>query len=235
MEVPDFGIYADKDWPEPQKGHAAMITRMDADIGKLLDRLAKYGIDDNTLILFTSDNGPHREGGNNPDFNDSNGPLRGIKRDLTEGGIRVPTIARWPGVVKAGSTTDFAGAFWDVMPTLAELAGVGDKVSADTDGISFVPTLRAAAQQQKQHDHLYWAFYEGGGAQAVRVGHWKAVQQPFHTPVRLYDLSQDLGEDKNVAAQHGDVVAKLTKLMQDAYTPSDRWKFPAAAPNKSPK
>ncbi|MCH7728708.1 MAG: sulfatase-like hydrolase/transferase, partial [Planctomycetes bacterium] len=111
MEVPDFGIYKDKEWPEAQKGHAAMITRMDADVGRILARLEKYGIDDNTIVMFTSDNGPHREGGNDPDFQDSNGKLRGIKRDLSEGGIRVPMIARWPGKVPAGTTTNFAGAF----------------------------------------------------------------------------------------------------------------------------
>src|SRR5262249_41233489 len=107
MEVPDYGVYADKDWPEPQKGHAAMITRMDRDVGRLLARLRQHGLDANTLVLFSSDNGPHREGGNDPGFNASGGPLRGIKRDLYEGGIRVPLLARWPGKVPAGTTSDF--------------------------------------------------------------------------------------------------------------------------------
>ncbi len=227
MEVPDYGIYADKDWPEPQKGHAAMMTRMDSDVGRLLELLKKHGIDDNTVIMFTSDNGPHREGGNNPDFPNSNGPLRGIKRDLTEGGIRVPMIARWPGKIKAGSTSDFVGAFWDVMPTLAELGGATKHLPESIDGISFAPTLLGKTDEQRQHEFLYWAFYERGGARAARMGAWKAVQQPYNSAVRLYNLDDDLGESSNIAEAHPDIVAKLTKQMDDSYTPSDRWKFPA--------
>ena len=226
MEVPDFGIYKDKDWPEPQKGHAAMISRMDADIGRLLARLKKHGLDENTLVLFTSDNGPHREGGNDPDFNQSHGPLRGIKRDLHEGGIRIPMIARWPGKVAAGTTADFVGAFWDVLPTLSELAG--GKVPAGLDGISFVPTLRG--QKQKQHDALYWAFYERGGAQALRMGKWKAVQQPIGTPLQLYDLEKDLGEKENVADRYAYVVGRMKKIMAESYTPNARWRFPEGKP-----
>ena len=225
MEVPELGAYADNDWPLVQKEHAAMISRMDSDVGRVIDRLEKYGIDENTIVLFTSDNGPHREGGNDPDFNDSNGPLNGIKRSLTEGGIRVPMIARWPGKVAAGSTSSHAGAFWDVMPTLADLAGSTGKVPADIDGISFAPTLLGRGKQ-KAHDFLYWAFYERGGARAARQGNWKAVQQPYSTPVRLYDLSSDIGEKNDIAAKHPEVVAKLTKLMDQAYAPSQRWKFP---------
>jgi arylsulfatase A len=176
-------------------------------------------------VIFTSDNGPHREGGNDPDFNDSNGPLRGIKRDLHEGGIRVPFVVRWPGIVKPG-VSDFAGAFWDVMPTLAELAGVSDKVPAGRDGLSIVPTLRGAGEQ-KQHDHLYWAFYERGGARALRMGKWKAVEQPLGKPVQLYDLDADVGETNDLAAKHPDRVAAMTNQMDAANTPSERWKFPA--------
>ncbi len=226
MEVPDLGIYAEKDWPESQKGHAAMITRMDTDIGKLIDRLKAYGIDDKTLILFSSDNGPHREGGNDPDFNDSNGFLSGIKRSLTEGGIRVPTIARWPGTIQAGTTSDFAGAFWDLLPTFVNIAGAANAVPSDIDGISFLPTLLGNITAQKQHKYLYWAFYEGEGAQAVRQGHWKAVQQPYHSPIRLYDLSTDIGERKDLASDHPKVVKEMQHLMVEANTPSERWKFP---------
>lgn len=228
MEVPDYGPYQDLDWPEPQKGHAAMITRMDSDVGRILDRLAKYGIDDNTLVFFTSDNGPHREGGNDPDFNDSNGPLRGTKRDLTEGGIRVPLIARWPGHVPAGTTSDFVGYFADVLPTFAELAGAGDQTPTDIDGVSFVPTLFGKPDEQKRHDYLYWAFYEGGAAQALRAGDWKLIQQPFNTPARLYNLKSDLGETTDVAGEHPDLVSKMSQQMDKAYTPSPQWKFPAA-------
>jgi len=225
MEVPDFGQYADLDWPEPQKGHAAMISRMDRDLGVLFQRLRDHGIDEKTIVFFTSDNGPHREGGNNSDFNDSNGPLKGIKRDLTEGGIRVPLIVRWPGRIEAGSSSSFAGAFWDVMPTLAELAGTEKHVPADIDGISFLPSLLGQGTQE-QHDYLYWAFYERGGSRALRSGDWKAVQQPIHTPVRLYNLKEDLGEEVDLAADNVALVKKLTAAMDGAYAPSTRWKFP---------
>ena len=225
MEVPDYGQYADLDWPQPQKGHAAMISRMDRDLGLLFQRLKDHGIDQKTIVFFTSDNGPHREGGNNSDFNDSNGPLKGVKRDLTDGGIRVPLIVRWPGRIKTGSSSDFVGAFWDVMPTLAELAGTGKHVPKDIDGISFLPSLLGQGTQQ-QHEFLYWAFYERGGSRALRSGDWKAVQQPIHTPVRLYNLKEDLGEQKDVAADNVELVKKFTAAMDGAYAPSTRWKFP---------
>ena len=225
MEIPDWGPYADRDWPEPQKGHAAMITQMDRDIGAIFDKLAELKIDENTIVFFTSDNGPHREGGNDPDFQNSNGDLRGIKRSLFEGGIRVPMIVRWPQHVKAGSTNDWIGAFQDFLPTFAELAGASDAVPADIDGISFAPTLLGEPGQQ-DHPHLFWAFYEGGGARAIREGKWKAIQQPIHTPVRLYDLAADLGEQDDIAAQHPQLVERLSADMDQAYKPSTRWKFP---------
>jgi uncharacterized sulfatase len=229
MEVPELGQYAATDWPPPQKAHAAMISRLDADVGKLLDRLKALGLDDNTLVFFSSDNGPHAEGGNDPQFNDSNGPLRGIKRDLTEGGIRVPLIARWPGKIKAESKSDFVGSFADMLPTLAGLAGASGDVPKDLDGLSLAPTLLGRPADQEQHDYLYWAFYERGGAQAVRQGRWKAVQQPLNTPVRLYDLAADVGEDRNVADQHAEVARRLTAVMREAYVPSANWKFPDPA------
>ncbi len=235
MEVPDHGIYKDKDWPEAQKGHAAMITRMDTDIGKVMERLKKYGIDDNTIVLFTSDNGPHAEGGNDPDFQDSNGPLKGIKRSLHDGGIRVPLIARWPGKVEAGSTNNHVAAFWDVLPTLADLGGATKHVPDGLDGVSFAPTLRDADDAQQEHEFLYWAFYERGGARAIRQGKWKAVQQPYHTPIRLYDLNKDIGEEKDLAKDHPELIAKLSKLMDGAYEPSERWKFPKPKQPKSNK
>lgn len=233
MEVPDYGIYSDRAWPEPQKGHAAMITRMDSDVGRLLARLEHHGIADNTVIFFTSDNGPHREGGNDPDFQDSNGPLRGIKRDLTEGGIRVPMIVRWPGKTRAGVTSDFVGGFQDIMPTLADLADTQAQVPDDIDGISFAPTLSGDAASQPEHDFLYWAFYERRGARALRRGHWKAVQQPIRAAVRLYDLKNDLGEQVDVSAAHPQRVAELVRLMDGADTPTRRWKFPGAVRKKA--
>jgi arylsulfatase A-like enzyme len=226
MEVPDLGQYANTDWPANQKAHAAMISRLDADVGKLLDLLKKLGLDEKTLVLFSSDNGPHQEGGNDPQFNDSNGPLQGIKRDLTEGGIRVPFIARWPGQIAAGTTSAFAGGFQDFLPTAAELVGAGSSVPSDCDGLSIVPTLHGTREKQKQHELLFWTFYERGGGRASRSGNWKAIQQPLNSPVRLYNLAKDIGEEYNLAAEQPAVVADLTKKMDAAYVPHENWKFP---------
>jgi arylsulfatase A-like enzyme len=232
MEVPDLGEYAQTDWPRNQQAHAAMIARLDADVGRLLDLLKKLGIDERTLVFFSSDNGPHREGGNDPDFNDSNGPLQGIKRDLTEGGIRVPFLARWPGTIAPG-TSKFIGGFQDLLPTVAELAGAAANVPPDCDGISLVPTLRGQSAQQRQHDYLYWLFYERGAGQAIRSGPWKGVQQPFHTPLRLYHLDRDIGEELDVASQHPEVVARLQAAMQTAYVPHDNWRLPGPGEAKA--
>lgn len=228
MEVPDYGPYAARDWTDAQKGHAAMVDRMDRDIGRIVSRLGDLGLDGNTLILFSSDNGPHREGGYDPEFFDCNGPLRGIKRDLYEGGIRVPTIARWPGRIKPGTTSVEPLAFWDVLPTLAEIAGV--KVPATIDGISFLPTL--LGKEQSGHDYLYWEFHEGGFAQAVRRGTHKAVRKN-QGAVELYDLASDLGEQNNVAARYPDVAARLAGIMGQAHTESEHW--PVKLPKRSTK
>jgi arylsulfatase A-like enzyme len=228
MEVPDYGPYADRDWPEPQKGLAAMITRMDRDIGRLVERLQQHGIDEHTVIFFSSDNGPHREGGNNPDFFDSNGPLRGTKRDLYEGGIRVPLIVRWPARAPRGVVSDHVGYFGDLMATAAELAGV--ETPPGLDSISFVASIVGEPDRQAQHKYLYWEFYERGSAQAVRMGHWKGVRQPMLTgDIELYDLRDDVGEQRNVAEQHPDVVARIRAAMEEAHVPSPRWKPPAPA------
>jgi arylsulfatase A-like enzyme len=222
MEVPDYGAYAGKDWPAPMKGHAAMITRLDESIGRLLDKLDEHGIADNTLVLFTSDNGPHREGGFDPDFNDSNGPLRGIKRDLYEGGIRVPLLARWPGKLSAGSTNDHVGAFWDFLATFAKLAGASS--SPDTDGISMAPTLSGDAAGQQNHEFLYWEFHEGEASkQAVRMGEWKGVRLAPNAALELYKLDEDIAEERNVAADHPDVVKKIEDYLATARTESELW------------
>jgi len=227
MEVPDLGQYADTDWPEPQKGHAAMISRLDSDIGRILGRLEEYGIAENTLVMFTSDNGPHREGGNDPDFNDSNGPLRGIKRDLYEGGIRVPLIARWPGKIPAGSVSDHVSAFWDYLPTFAELAGV--EPPAGLDGISMVPALMGETAEQEQHDFLYWEFHEGKGSkQAVRTGNWKGVRLSPTGPIELYDLAQDIAEEHDVAAEHPEVAGRVRQYLETARTESEFWPLAGA-------
>jgi len=221
MEVPDDGIYADNDWPDAQKGHAAMITRLDRDMGRLMQKLEDLDIDENTIVFFTSDNGPHREGGANPDFFDSNGPLRGIKRDLYEGGIRVPLIARWPGRIDAGRTTDHVSAFWDFMPTFAVLSG--QKPPADTDGLCMVPTLLGRTEKQKKHQFLYWEFHERGSKQAVRMGRWKAVRFGAAGRLELYDLETDLGETADVADGHPEVVAAIVEYLATARTESQYW------------
>lgn len=222
MEVPDLGEYADKDWPEPQKGHAAMISRMDRDVGRLLDKLREVGIDGETLVIFTSDNGPHREGGNNPNFADSNGALRGIKRSLHDGGIRVPTIAWWPGRISPGTESAHIAYFGDLFATAAELAGAEEPEGLDS--VSFLPTLVGQGEQE-QHDALYWEFYEGGSAQAVRTKRWKAIRKPMHSGVlRLYDIRQDVGEATDVAADHPQVVARMKEIMEREHVPSKRWK-----------
>ena len=191
-----------------------MITRMDRDIGKLVAQLQALGLADNTLVLFTSDNGPHNEGGNDPDFFDSNGPLRSKKRFLYDGGIRVPLIAYWPGTVAPG-TSARVGMFDDVLPTLTDLAGAS--IPAGVTGVSFAPTLRGADQAPR--DHLYWEHLGKGGLQAVRWGPWKAVRQNFQQrpdgPIELYDLSQDVGEKQNVARRHPRVVARIEKIMKE--------------------
>jgi arylsulfatase A-like enzyme len=223
MEVPELGDYAKTDWPEIQKSTAAMISRLDRDVGRLMAMLKRLGIDRNTVVFFTSDNGPHREGGNDPEFFDSNGRFRGIKRALYEGGIRVPTIVRWPGRIAAGSSSPVIGSFADVLPTLAELAGA--RVPQGIDGLSLVPTLRGNVKAQKVHKYLYWEFYEGGGARAVRMGPWKAVGKSLDgKKLELYHLGRDPGETKDVAEGHLEIVARALAAMQEAHTPSPMWK-----------
>jgi arylsulfatase A-like enzyme len=222
QEVPDYGIYADEDWPKQDKGQAAMITRMDGDVGRLLDLLAELGLDEKTLVIFTSDNGPHDEGGHNPERFTPSGPLRGMKRDLYEGGIRVPFIARWPGTTPAGIVSDHIGYFGDLMATAADLAGTAPPENIDS--ISFAPTLTGDNDAQQQHEFLYWEFYERGGKQAVRFGDWKAVRMPMHSgEIELYDLKADLGESNNIADSHTDRVQQAAAMMDAAHMEHPNW------------
>lgn len=224
QEVPDYGIYSDRDWTDPNKGQAAMITRMDRDVGRILALLREHSIAEDTLVFFTSDNGHHSEGGNDPEFFDANGPLRGKKRDLYEGGIRVPAIAWWPETIRPGSVSNHIGYFGDLMATVAELTG--EEAPDDIDSISFLPTLKSDSGQL-EHSYLYWEFYEGnGGAQAVREGDWKAVRVPALTgKVELYNLSADLGEEVDVGTENPAIVERMTTLMKEAYQPSPNWSF----------
>ncbi len=224
LRVPDWGPFADKDWPIQEKGFARMIQYIDDDMGRLLSLLKELGIDDRTIVLFSSDNGPHQEGGHKVDFFDSNGPCRGWKRDLYEGGVRVPFLVRWPGHVPAGVVSDYVCAFQDMFPTLLELAGV--KEIPPTDGISLVPTLLGRPKQQQRHPHLYWEFHEQGGKIAVLKGDWKLVRlQTDRTadgPIELYNLRTDPGETNNVADQYPEVVSELLRIAAAEHTAPDR-------------
>ena len=221
MEVPDLGEFAKKNWPEPEKGFGAMIRNIDRDTGRILDLLKELKIAENTLVLFTSDNGPHQEGGHKADYFDSNGPYRGIKRDLTEGGIRVPTIAWWPGTIQAGGTDGAPWYFGDLMATASELAGA--KAPAGIDSESFVDVLHGKKKVRKSP--LYWEFYERGSAQAVRFGKWKAIRQPMFTgEVQLYDLSNDPAEARDQAKKKPQLVKQAVSLMEKMHEPDPNWK-----------
>jgi arylsulfatase A-like enzyme len=198
----------------PHAAYAAAISRLDRDVGRVLDRLKELGLDQNTLVIFTSDNGPSIEGGSDPAFFRSGGPYRGHKRDVYEGGIREPMIARWPGRVPAGATSDHVWAMWDIFPTFATLAGA--KVPSGLDGLDMTAALTGTGSAPV-HDHLYWEFHEQGGKQAVRKGHWKGVRLGLianpDAPVELYDLASDPGETRDLAAQHPDIARELKEIM----------------------
>lgn len=220
MQVPSDAPYASESWPQVEKNKAAMITRMDSDVGRLMDRLRKLKLEDNTVVFFTSDNGPHHEGGVDPEFFHSSGPLRGGKRDLYEGGIRVPMIVCWPGKIKPGQVSDLPWAFWDFLPTAAEIGGA--KTPDNLNGISVLPTLLGQTQTNR-HDFLYWEFHERGFQQAARMGPWKAVRPQANAPLELYNLKDDLGETHNVAKNHPDVVAQFEQYFKTARTDSEQW------------
>lgn len=225
----DLKVYADKDWPERHKQFAAMVSRADAEVGRIISSLKKYGIDKNTLVIFTSDNGPHAEGGHKAEIFDSNGPLRGTKRDLYEGGIRVPLIAWWPGTIEAGSVSDHIGYFGDLMMTCAELTNTKPPADQEFDSISFLPSLLGQTDQQQDHKYLYWEFYEGKNAQGIRMGDWKGIIKPFGSDnFELFNLANDLGEEHEISGEHPDVVKKLKAAIAEAHVPNPRWKVPGS-------
>jgi arylsulfatase A-like enzyme len=231
QEVPDYGAYADRDWSDATKGQAAMISRMDTAVGRLMRHLRALGLEDNTIVIFTSDNGPHREGGPHydPAFFNSSGGLRGLKRDLTEGGIRVPFLVRWPGVVAAGSLSHHVGYFGDVLVTFGELAGA--EVPVKHDGRSLVPVLRGEPAAVRPHEYLYWEFYERAFVQAVLLeGRWKGIRRATGEPeFELYDLRHDLAESRNLAGAEPDRVRQLGQLMDTAHVPNAHWRRPEPA------
>jgi arylsulfatase A len=207
--------------PTPRAAFAAMVTRMDRDIGRLLEKIKALGIDNDTIVFFTSDNGPHKEGGADPEFFDSNGPLRGIKRDLTEGGIRVPMIVRWPGKVPAGTVSDDVRAHWDFLPTVAGLVE-GIPFTEGVDGESFAPLLLGKPIMARLNP-VYWEFFERGFDQAIRVGDWKGIRNGLGEPLQLYNLKTDVGEAVNVAAEQPEIVAMLEERMKSSRVDSERW------------
>lgn len=216
---PDTPYLGDKGYtphPAPRAAYAAMITRMDREIGKILALLEELGLSENTLVMFSSDNGPTFNGGTDSAFFESAGPLRGLKTMLYEGGIRVPMLARWPGKIQPGSETDHISAFWDVLPTITDIVGCDPQ--ANIDGISFLPSLLGHDEKQKKHEYLYWEY---NGKQAVRMGNWKAYRPGFEESIELYNLEDDIGEQNDLALKHPEIVAKIEEILQTARTESE--------------
>ena len=217
-EVPDEEPYDDKPWPESARRYAAMVTRMDRDIGKLLDLLKSQGLDERTIVFFCSDNGATYT---DSPINSAGG-LRGRKGNLYEGGIRTPMIVRWPERIEPGRVSDQVWAFWDFLPTVAELARATPPV--DIDGISMLPAL--LGDKQQSHEFLYWEFPARGYSQAVRYGDWKGIRTRWGGPLELYNLAVDLGEQRDLAHQQPEIVARIEAIMGAEHTPSAEWPTP---------
>lgn len=221
------GKYANTETKNPVAAFAGMMSQVDAHVGQLMSLLKELDLDEKTVVMISSDNGPHREGGHDPIFFDSNGPLKGHKRDLYEGGIRAPLIARWPGKIPSGTTSDHISAHWDLLPTLCDLAG--RKTPSETDGISMVDELLGHSDKQAKHDYLYWEFYEQGGKRAARFGQWKAVQLNLNhqedPPIAIYNLNEDIGEETDLSGEMPEQVELARQIFGDAHIPSPLWKF----------
>jgi arylsulfatase A-like enzyme len=224
FQVPDLGPYKDMDWPEPMKIYAGMIHRLDQNIGRLMQTLREFQLDDKTIVFFCSDNGPRSEPTQQQtqvaEFFDSNGPFRGYKRDLYEGGIRVPMVVRCPGKVPVGTTSNFPWYFADVLPTAAELALI--EAPKNIDGKSIVPVL-LGKQQNLGDRFLYWEYFESGFQQAVRWKQWKAIRLKRGEPLVLFDLSKDLAEEHDIASEHPDIIEQIEEYLKTARTESLNW------------
>ncbi|MHC4061241.1 MAG: arylsulfatase, partial [Planctomycetota bacterium] len=225
--VPSDEPYTEKDWPQIAKNYAAMITRMDRDVGRIMELIKKLGIDENTIVFFTSDNGAYLGSAPPREFFDSNAVLRGGKRDLYEGGIRIPMIVRWPRKVPARKVSDQIWAFWDFLPTAAELVAL--PAPKDIDGISMLPAL--LGKPQKSHEYLYWDYghVRRTYKQAVRMGHWKGIRNGVRAPIELYNLNQDLAESTDVASKNPQVVAQIEQIMRTAPADSEDYPIKGAA------
>jgi len=218
MEVPEYYEFEEEDWPRPEKGFAAMIRNIDQSVAMILDKVKAMGLDENTMVIFCSDNGPHQEGMHMMEFFNSNREYRGMKRDFYDGGVRTPFIVRWPGTIEAGGRMDQTFAFWDLLPTYAELVYMDKPV--ETDGISFLPAL-LGGEQNEYHDYLYWEFFELGGRQAILKGQWKAVKLNVRGPAdevifELYNLEMDPEEQTNVASDNPELVKEFEALFKGA-------------------
>ncbi len=224
--APGYDLFGYASQDEGHAVFAAMVTRLDLYVGEIMAALKKYGIEKNTIVIFSSDNGPHVEGGADPDYFDSYGPLRGVKRDLYEGGIRVPFIASWPGKIAPGSESDHISYFGDMFATVQDLLDTDD--GKETDGVSFLPVM-TGKEGQKEHVYLYWEFHEQGGKQAIRKGKWKAVrlnvQKDPESHIELYDLDTDLQELHDISAAHPDLVKEMESLFKQAHTRSEAFPF----------
>jgi len=234
-EDPNYLMYQNTVWPEAQKKHAGMISLLDQDVGGIMDLLKELKIDERTLVVFTSDNGPHSEGGAKPEFFNDSGPLRGIKRSMYEGGIRVPFIAWWPGVIAPGQTSAHVAAHWDLMPTACELAGV--EPPANSDGISYVPLLKGDNAHQKVHKYVYFELHSPD-RRGVRSGDWVAVQNrttrsdPDADPIELFNLNEDLAQKHNLAASYPEKVSEFRQMIREAHVPSEEFSFGKPAAKK---
>lgn len=224
----DGELYKNGGYGSQNESHAAfagMVHLLDVQVGEIRAKVEELGIAENTIIIFTSDNGPHQEGGADPDYFNSNRNFRGYKRDLYEGGIRVPLIAYWPTKIKKNSTSNHISAFWDFMPTVCDIAQV--KSPQNIDGISFLPELLGG--NQEKHNYLYWEFQEQGGKQAVRIGHWKGIRLKMsnnsNAPIELYNLAIDIGEQQNVAKENPEIVQNISKIMDKEHTYSEEFSF----------
>ncbi len=222
-QVPDFGPYADNDWPETDKGQAAMVSRLDGYVGRMLATLKEIGLAENTLVLFTSDNGPHNESNHDLKRFNPAGPYTGIKRSLTDGGIRVPLIAWWPNKIMPHTESEHVAYFGDWMATAAELAGA--KIPEGLDSISMVSSFVVGKAKQTQHEFLYWEFHEGGFKQAALYqGRWKGIRQGGPAaPLKLFDQSNDIAEKTNVADKHPEIAIKIGEYLKSARTESPDW------------
>lgn len=227
-EGPEYRTGKYESQSQAHAAFVAMIDILDRHVGEVMSKVEELGIAENTIIVFTSDNGPHQEGGADPKYFDSNGPLRGFKRDLYDGGIRVPLIVSWPGTIEKGTTSDHVSAFWDFLPTFSKILDLEIPDKQRLDGISMHNAL-LKQDGQEEHDHLYWEFHELGGRQAVRKGKWKAVRynvyEDRNSIPELYDLSVDIGEENNVADQYPEIAEEMALLMSQSRTESEVFDF----------